>query len=115
MEEKWGTDPMKMGIYPSEERLQQAVLNVLATLGCEAAPSKVYPLVTSHFEHELSSDAHSTRLKGRRNKWHNRIQFARQHLNENGCLSAPRKGIWKLTPFGEAVNLQPPFPQPIRP
>jgi hypothetical protein len=102
MEEKWGTEQMKRAMYPSEERLQQAVLNALATLGGEAAPSKVYPLVTSYFEHELSADALSTRLKGRQNKWHNRIQFARQHLIENGCLSAPKKGIWKLTPFGEA-------------
>jgi hypothetical protein len=51
-------------------------------------------------------DALSVRLKHGQNKWRNLIHFARQHLIEMGCLSrpgtVPKRGIWKLTPFGEA-------------
>jgi hypothetical protein len=93
---------MKKALFPTKARLQQAVLNALATLGGEASPSEVYPLVTSYFESELSADALSIRLKYGQNKWRNLIHFARQHLIEMGCVTAPRRGVWKLTNFGEA-------------
>lgn len=93
---------MKKKIFPSEARLQQAVLNSLATLGGEASPSSLYPLVTAYFSDELSSEALSARLKRGDNKWENYIRWQREHLLKSGHISAPMRGVWQLTEFGKA-------------
>lgn len=93
---------MKKILFPSQARLQQAVLNALATLGGEAGPSKLYPLVTAYFEGELSTEALSAKLKRGDNKWENYIRWQHPRLLKSGHISAPMRGVWSLTPFGRA-------------
>ena len=102
MAERPDTNQMKKALFPSQVRLQQAVLNALATLGGEANPSSLYPLVTAYFDDELTAEALSAQLKRGDNKWENYIRWQREHLLKAGQISAPRRGVWKLTTFGEA-------------
>lgn len=82
--------------------MQQAVLNALATLGGEARPKSVYPLVTAHFSDELTAEDLSARYMHGKNKWERLIQYARRHLKDKQYLSMPVDGVWKLTPLGTA-------------
>lgn len=93
---------MKKALFPSQPRLQQAVLNALATLGGEASPSSLYPLVTAYFDGELTNEALAAKLKRGDNKWENYIRWQREHLLKSGHISAPMRGIWSLTPFGRS-------------
>jgi Mrr N-terminal domain/Domain of unknown function (DUF3883) len=93
---------MKRALFPSQARLQQAVLNALATLGGEARLSSLYALVTAYFEGELTSEALTARLKRGDNKWEHRIRWQKPLLLKAGYISDEQRGIWKLTAFGKA-------------
>ena len=87
---------------PKQPQIHDVLISVLAELNGEARPQQVYPRVTAHFPQIAPGDLTETLKDGRKNRWTNRIQWARQDLVEAGYIDASKRGIWRLTEPGWA-------------
>lgn len=86
-------------MIPTQAEIEIPLLEALASLGGEARPKKLYPLVTAKFPQLTQEDMTAT-LKHGEKKWLNRIQWARQALISVGELASPQRGVWAITEQG---------------
>jgi restriction system protein len=86
-------------MIPSQAEVEIPLLKALCTLGGEAQPKNLYPLVTADFP-QLTPEDLAARLKHGERKWINRIQWTRQALITAGDMASPRRGVWAITDQG---------------
>ena len=86
-------------MIPTQAEIEIPLLEALRSLGGEAPPNKIYPLVTLKFP-QLSQEDLATTLKHGEPKWINRIQWTRQALITAGDMASPRRGVWAITDQG---------------
>jgi len=89
--------------FPKQKDIEIPLLRALDTLGGEAKPRDVYPLVAQSFP-ELSPEEQEQRLESHpgTRKWWNLVQWVRQRLVQEGQVDASTRGVWKITPAGSA-------------
>ena len=89
--------------YPRQGDIEIPLLRVLDSLGGEAKPRDVYPLVAKYFT-ELTEEEQIRRMENAPSskKWWNMVQWARQSLVEKKEIDGSTPGIWKLTKAGYA-------------
>ncbi len=86
-------------MIPNTTTIEVPLLEALIEIGGEGRPRDIYPLVTKRFP-KLSDEELKETVKDGKNRWTNRIQFARQSLVEKGQIDRSVKGIWKITDKG---------------
>lgn len=86
-------------MMPSQAEIEIPLLTCLEESSGQAKPKQVYPLVTAKFP-ELTENELAICFKHGKNKWHNRIQWARQSLINSGDMASPEYGIWAITDQG---------------
>jgi restriction system protein len=86
-------------MIPTQAEIETPLLKALCTLGGEAQPRSLYPLVTAAFP-QLTQEDLAAKLKHGERKWVNRIQWARQALITAGAMTSPRRGVWAITEQG---------------
>ena len=89
--------------FPRQSDVEIPLLTVLAQNGGSAKPSDVYGQLAARFpdltpaEQEQRSES-SPSIR----KWWNLVQWVRQHLVATGEIDGATRGIWTLTPKGNA-------------
>lgn len=86
-------------MIPTQAEIEIPLLKALCTLGGEAKPRNIYPLVTADFP-QLTPEDLTAKLKHGELKWINRIQWARQALITAGDIASPQRGVWAITEQG---------------
>lgn len=86
-------------MIPIQAEIEIPLLEALVSLGGEASPKKIYPLVTAKFPQLTPEDLTAT-LKHGEKKWLNRIQWTRQSLITAGDMASPQRGVWSITEQG---------------
>lgn len=86
-------------MLPTHGQIELPLLEVLIALGGKSKPKAVYPLITGKFP-TLTPEDLEIRLKHGERAWHNRIQWVRQRLIENGDMEGPERGVWAITEQG---------------
>lgn len=86
-------------MLPKQKEVEIPLLEVLAELGGEGEPKKIYPLVTRQFPGLTKEDLTET-VKSGPNRWINIIQWVRNTLINKGELDGSFHGIWKITEKG---------------
>lgn len=89
--------------YPKQSEIELPLLRVIAELGGEAKTRDTYPKVAQYFP-ELTEDDVKRKVENypSTNKWHNKVQWARQALINKGQLDGSIRGLWKITAQGMA-------------
>lgn len=90
-------------MLPTKRAIRPALLQALLELGGRARPADTYPRITEAFPDIRPEELTSVLSDGRTNRWHNRIHWARMDLAALGILDASERGIWTLTPGGQAL------------
>ncbi len=86
---------------PSHKEIEVSLLKEILSAGGEARPRDIYPRMRKHFPCVTDVDLQA-RLRTGGSVWTNRIQWARQSLVLKGELYREPRGLWRLTPKGEA-------------
>jgi restriction system protein len=86
-------------MIPTQAEIETPLLKALCTLGGEAEPRSLYPLITAAFP-QLTPEDLAAKLRHGERKWINRIQWARQALITSGEMVSPRRGVWAITEEG---------------
>jgi restriction system protein len=87
--------------FPKQSEVELPLLKVLLELGGKAEPKDIYPRVASSFP-QLTEEDRAARLPSSPStfRWHNLVQWSRQHLVEKGEIDGSTRGVWKLTARG---------------
>jgi len=87
--------------YPRQIEIEVPLLDALNTLGGDARPRDVYPLVAKSFP-TLTPEELEERLPNypSTRKWANLVQWVRQSLVASGEIDGTQRGVWKLTVAG---------------
>ncbi len=101
-------------VMPKQSEIELPLLEVINSLGGQAKPQQIYPLITQKFPQLTQADLDEQLVSGG-NKWTNRIQWVRQKLLDQGDLFSPERGVWAITEKGKerisGVNIGPATPQ----
>jgi restriction endonuclease Mrr len=84
---------------PTQAEIDLPLLEAILSLGGEARPRDVYPILAKSFPDMTDADMAETLLHGE-SKWKNRVQWARQDLVSSGELDSPKWGLWRITALG---------------
>ena len=89
--------------FPRQSDVEIPLLTVLAQNGGSAKPRDVYGQLAAHFP-KLTAVEQEQRLESSSStrKWWNLVQWVRQHLVETGEIDGATRGVWTLTPKGNA-------------
>ncbi len=89
--------------FPKRSEVELPLLRVLLECGGKAARKEIYPRITGMFP-QLTDEDRAARLPSSPStfKWHNLVQWSRQHLVDKGEIDASQRGVWKLTARGRA-------------
>jgi hypothetical protein len=79
------------------------ILDALRELGGEGAPREVCEIVARNAR--VPAEKLTARLPGGGLRFPNQVAFARQYLVFEQYLTAPKHGVWALTPSGENTQL----------
>jgi restriction system protein len=105
-------------MLPTQSEVEIPLLKALLECGGQGKPRDLYPIVTAKFPQITPDDLAETVADGH-SKWHNRIQWVRQRLVDQGDMESGGWGIWRITDKGRqrahsngqltAVKLPPTF------
>ena len=85
---------------PSFDQFLGPVLNLLNDFESGLRSTEVYKAISAQFE--LSEEDRAERLKSGMLKYQNRILWAVEYLKRNGFLEKPSRGLYLITPAGNA-------------
>ena len=91
---------------PSRREIRPVLLRVLHELGGQARRRDAVPAVIAEFPQITDQELTEPQASGRGNKLDNRIAFAREDLKRSGHIGPAERGVWKLTPLGEAAAVE---------
>jgi restriction system protein len=86
-------------MIPTQGEIEIPLLEALESLGGQARPRSVYPLVTAKFP-QLTQEDLTSRLKHGERRWLNKIQWTRQSLITAGDMASPERAMWAITAQG---------------
>lgn len=90
---------------PSRAEIQPVLLRVLNELGGRARMREAVPAVVAAFPEITDEELAEPQASGKGSKLENRIRWARQDLVISGHIDGSERGVWKLSPLGEAAAL----------
>jgi hypothetical protein len=85
---------------PNLAQIELPLLREILAAGGEARPADLYPRMRHHFPAIEEVDLQAKLASTGGNSWHNRIQWARQHLVIKGQIYRQPRGMWRITPEG---------------
>ena len=88
---------------PSRAEIRPVLLRVLSELGGRARVGEAVPAVVEAFPDITDEELVETQASGQGSKLKNRIRWARQDLLDSGHIDGSERGVWKLSPLGEAA------------
>lgn len=86
---------------PRQRDVEVPLLRVIQSLGGQAEPRTVYPLVAKYFP-DLTEEEQNQRMESApaNRRWWNTVQWARQRLVELNQIDGSTRGVWKITNGG---------------
>lgn len=87
--------------YPKQKEIEIPLLTEIGRAGGEVRPRDIYDKVSQHFP-QLTEEDLERRMESYPsiNKWHNKVQWARQALINKGEIDGSVYGVWKITDLG---------------
>jgi restriction system protein len=79
------------------------VLDALRALGASGTPSEVREQVARDLN--LSDEALAETIPSGQSRFDNKVNWARFYLTKAGLIDGSERGVWRLTPKGEATRL----------
>lgn len=100
---------------PSRAEIRPVLLRVLHELGGQARRRDAVPAVIAEFPEITDQELTKPQASGRGGVLENRIAWVRQEFLISGHIDGSERGVWKLTPKGEAAAaegapIEPPEP-----
>ena len=85
--------------FPKKEEIEVPILMELDAMGGKATTRDIYRRVTLHFP-QISAEELKQKLQSGDKKWPNLVRWARLRLVQNGELSSPSRGVWRIVDKG---------------
>jgi restriction system protein len=79
------------------------ILDALRALGGSGRPSEIIDLIAETIDVPAADQEHQ--LKSGVSRYNNQVQWGRFYLVTAGLIDSSRRGVWTLTPKGEATHL----------
>jgi restriction system protein len=100
--------PMRRPIAKGPEFVKYfgPVLDALRTLGASGTPSEVREQVARDLG--LSDEELAQTIPSGQSRFDNKVNWARFYLTKAGLIDGSERGVWRLTPIGEATKLNHP-------
>ena len=86
--------------YPKRREIRHALLRVLLDADREMGTSEVYARVTEYFPN-LTEEENNQRFGIGERRWPNIIRGVKAIMLNDGLVTSPRRGHWKLTEKGK--------------
>lgn len=81
------------------------LLDALRDLGGSAAPREALDRIAA--VEKVPESLRNEILKSGQERFYNQVHWARQYLVWEGMIDSKRRGVWTLTPLGQATHLTP--------